>query len=300
MKYLVAGTLNYDITLFVSSIPKPGGETKVIRIKRALGGKGGNVATAFARIAGGASFLGAVGNDEIARMHVEFFKGINVDTRFLKVMDGAESGTSYVVVDARTGENVIMSYPGANSYLSANLVDEELKKELREAKLVVAANCPPDLAEELFRSCSCLRIYIPASHAPDACGRGADYIIVNESEGRMLRGCVRESVVRTLGERGAELIGGGSSIRVQAVDLAKHGLRPASTAGAGDAFAGAFAAALALGYAEEDALKLANYAAALKVTREDPRGSPSREELIKFLRAADPNFNLKGLSASLV
>ncbi|MDP8023922.1 MAG: PfkB family carbohydrate kinase [Nitrososphaeria archaeon] len=298
MDYLITGTLNYDITLFVTSIPKPGGETKVTRIKRALGGKGGNVASAFAKIVGKASFLGALGDDEAARLHLNYFKGLNVNTDYVKIFKDVESGTSYVVVDEKSGENMIISYPGANSKLTPEIIDEKLLNELQNTKIVVAANVVPEFAQKVFSASKGVKIYIPATHVKNSCQVNADYFIVNESESEHVKECKGPKIIRTLGKKGAEIFG--ERVHVEAVNLEKLGMKPQSSAGAGDAFAGAFAAALALGYGEEDSLKLANYAAAYKVAHEDPRGSPSKEDLIKFLRQVDPKFNLEGLSASLV
>lgn len=298
MKYLIAGTLNLDVTLFVNKLPEPGGETRVFKIKKALGGKGGNIASAFAKITGEASFLGALGNDEAAQMHLDYFKSINVDTRFIKIYDGASSGTSYVIVEEGTGENMVLSYLGANAMLTPEILDEEILKELKEAKVVIAANVKPELAKAIFEASKGLSVYVPASYVKSSCEAKPKYLIVNEIESQSLEGCSGARIIRTLGSRGAEIFGTG--IRVEAVNLEKLGLKPVSAVGAGDAFAGAFSAALALGYTDEEALKLANYAAALKVTKEDPRGSPTKEELIKFLRQADPKFNLRGLSSSLV
>ncbi len=298
MNYLITGTLNYDITLFVTSIPKPGGETKVTRIKRALGGKGGNIASAFAKIVGNASFLGALGDDEAARLHLDYFKRLNINTDYIKIFKDVESGTSYVVVDEKSGENMIISYPGANSKLTPEIVDEKLLNELRSTKIVVAANVSPALAKKVFSASKGIKIYIPATYVKDSCIVNADYFIVNESESEHVKECKGPKIIRTLGKKGAEILG--EHVHVEAVNLEKLGMKPQSSAGAGDAFAGAFAAALALGYSEEDSLKLANYAAAYKVAHEDPRGSPSREDLIKFLRQVNPKFNLEGLSASLV
>ncbi len=299
MDYLITGTLNYDITLFVTSIPKPGGETKVTRIKRALGGKGGNVASAFAKIVGKASFLGALGDDEAAKLHIKYFQSLNINTEHIKIFKEIESGTSYVVVDEKSGENMIISYPGANLKLTPDLVDEDLLNELQTTKIVISANVAPELANTVFNASKGIRVYIPATYAKSACSVNADYFIVNESESEFIKGCIGRKIIRTLGKKGAELIGE-RKFRVEGVNLEKIGLKPQSSAGAGDAFAGAFAAALALGYNDEDSLKLANYAAAYKVVHEDPRGSPTREDLIKFLREVDPQFNLEGLSASLV
>jgi len=66
------------------------------------------------------------------------------------------------------------------------------------------------------------------------------------------------------------------SFKVEAID----------TTGAGDTFNGSFATALSKGYEIEDALKFANAASAISVTRKGAAvSSPIYEEIIKFLEA---------------
>ncbi len=66
-------------------------------------------------------------------------------------------------------------------------------------------------------------------------------------------------------------------------DLKSRGLKVVNTVGCGDAFLGAFVAALSEGRSDREALEWGNCAAGLKATRPETRGSPDRETLLKYL-----------------
>jgi ribokinase len=73
-----------------------------------------------------------------------------------------------------------------------------------------------------------------------------------------------------------------ATIRIPGIDLTEWGLRVVNTVGCGDAFLGAFSAAKALKLSDEEALHWANWAGALKATKSETRGSPTRRELEKW------------------
>ncbi len=287
----VIGTLNVDINLFVDRISPPGGESKVLKIKRSLGGKGGNIITAFAKLAGGGKFIGAVGNDEAGRLHFEAFKKLNVDISGIKVVNDVESGQAYVLIDA-SGQNQINSYYGANKALDEDLILSQ-KAAIEESKVVIVANVDPDLAMLVFKISKGIKAYVPASFAvrqPESvCKVIGDYIFLNQYEMDNVSGCINGSfknVVVTLGSGGAKITMGDRSVKVSGINLEAFGLKVLNTTGAGDAFTGAFMAGIYRGLNNSQALTLANYAAALKVTKDEARGSPTSDELAKFLSMA--------------
>lgn len=71
---------------------------------------------------------------------------------------------------------------------------------------------------------------------------------------------------------------------MKSVNMAKIGKKIVNTTGCGDAFVGAFAAYKVLGHPDVEALKRGNMAAALKASRPETRGSPSRKELEEYYR----------------
>ena len=89
-----------------------------------------------------------------------------------------------------------------------------------------------------------------------------------------------------LGEMGALLWDGRAEVESPAFPV-----KAADTTGAGDAFNGAFAVALAAGKPVADALRFANAAAAISVTRSGAQPSmPSRLEVDEFLSALKETY----------
>lgn len=297
----VIGTLNVDVNLYVDRISLPGGESKVLKIKRTLGGKGGNIVTAFAKLAGGARFIGAVGNDEAGRLHFDAFNKLNIDSSGVRILNEVESGQSFVLVDP-SGQNQINSYYGANSGLDRDfLLSKKISDLIKGSRMVIVANVNPELAAIALSITAGIKVYVPAAFAvrvPDSvCKISGDYVFLNEEEMDGVVNCISESFkkrVVTMGSHGAKIITDVEQLAVPGVDIESFGLKALNTAGAGDAFTGAFMAAIYKGLNDFQALKLANYAAALKVTKDEARGSPTLHELAKFLSKAGENIDMWG------
>jgi sugar/nucleoside kinase (ribokinase family) len=90
-------------------------------------------------------------------------------------------------------------------------------------------------------------------------------------------------ILVTLGSRGFAFYQNGKLAKTKSVNLAKLGRKIVNTTGCGDAFVGAFAAYKILGLSDADALKHGNMAAALKASKPETRGSPTRKELEEAL-----------------
>jgi ribokinase len=128
--------------------------------------------------------------------------------------------------------------------------------------------------------------------------QNVNYVVANESECENLTGVrnpaeaakklmrINEKlkVITKLGSKGATLYYGRKKIFANCMDLRSRGLRVVNTVGCGDAFLGAFVAALSEGRSDEEALRWGNCAGGLKATRPETRGSPDRETLLKHLK----------------
>ena len=140
----------------------------------------------------------------------------------------------------------------------------------------------------------------PASPLPDALIALADYFIPNETEAALLTGLTVETVeqaelaadpliargarnvVLTLGSRPLLRTAGGQSTLIPSFSAGPV----VETTGAGDAFCGAFAAALAEGRNAEDAARFASACAGISVTRHGTAPSmPQRAEIEALLSA---------------
>ena len=71
----------------------------------------------------------------------------------------------------------------------------------------------------------------------------------------------------------------GMTTNVSGVDLSLLGKRAVNSTGSGDAFLGTFASYVFMGRDPLEAVNFANLAGALKATRYETRGSPTRGEL---------------------
>ena len=309
LKTTVIGAINWDINLFIRRFPKTGEEVVVDRITRVPGGKAGNVAVAAARLLGPnqVAILGGLGNDSIAEEQVRFFREGGVVTSGLKFNPETESGQAYILIDEK-GNNTIHTHFGANATLSPDDLGEPTRRQLISDTAVITIMDPPfETALKVARSAKLLKKTVawdPGVKSEQTV-KGArellhviDYVVANESECENLTG-LRDpakaakkmikmnedlKVITKLGAKGATLHHGRSRLHTDCFDLRSHGLRVVNTVGCGDAFLGAFIAAVSEGRSDDEALTWGNCAGGLKATKLETRGSPDRETLLKYLK----------------
>lgn len=308
IRTLVIGAINWDINLFVETFPLPSEQTVVRRITRVPGGKAGNTAVAAARLLGPgqAAILGALGHDSIASNQVKILKDEGVDVSGLKFTDDAESGQAYVIIDAK-GENIIHSYSGANATITPEDLDESNRRDLISDSMVVTIMDPPyETALKLATEAKRLKKIVawdPGVRSQSGMEKVGnlleivDYLVANEFEAVNLAGTKnydeaatrlmatngRLKVVMKLGAKGCVMYSQKERAISPALDLASLDMRVINTVGCGDAFLGAFAAALSEGRTDSEALRWGNCAGGLKATRAETRGGPDRETLLRHL-----------------
>ncbi len=305
---IVAGSLNYDITLYVDKFAPP--KSIVRNIKRFLGGSGGNAAVAAARILGKNKvfLLSAVGNDEVGKAHLIALKNEGINTSLIKVFSTIESGQAFVIID-KSGESAIYSYYGANYYLSPNEVGKNLEDVLDKVTHVLIMNPPLPVAvtlAKLARSKNKIILWDPGILSNLGFNqlaeviKSVDYLLPNKEELLILTDSgIEDKALEKLASLNPELtiiIKEGShgvkyinlrnrkTYRIGAVPLHKLGLELISTVGCGDTLVGVFTALKSMGYDDLKALKLSICAAAINASKDEPRGSPYFSELIKFYK----------------
>jgi ribokinase len=308
VRIAVIGAINWDINLFVRRFPGAGEQTVIERVTGVPGGKAGNVAVAAARLLGPSqvSILGSLGSDSVASEQVRKFTEEGVITSGLKFNQGMESGQAYIVIDGH-GENIIFSFRGANSSISPEDLDDPTRRELISAASVVAIMDPPfetslKLAKEAKRLGKVVA-WDPGSKSElgilkvKGLLENVDYVAANEFElvnltgTKIYREAARKLIkfnpnlraITKMGAKGCTLHHGTTRIVCKGLDLKSRGLKPVNTVGCGDAFLGAFVAALSEGRSDREALDWGNCAAGLKATRQETRGGPDRETLLKYL-----------------
>jgi len=269
---LVIGSVNYDLIFRHARLPQAGETISGTELFESCGGKGANQAVAAVRCRGHLGnaappvlFGGAVGNDAHAAAQRRVFEEDELDTRYLLVLDDCHTGLSAVWVEAATGDNRIMNSPGANSRLTA---DALAAAPIEEAGLLLIQNeTPADGVRSAIERAHGANVPVIWNPAPIDAGSdpGIDpgqiaWVTPNEVECAVLLGRPGERIdaassadaaseLLDLGYRGAALTLGPAGVM-----LAQPGSAPTlvpapkvdavDTTGAGDAFNGAFAAAL--------------------------------------------------------
>jgi len=277
----VLGSLNTDISLPVPHLPGPG-ET-VLAAAAAIfgaGGKGANQAVAAVRLGAAVRMVGCCGDDEFGARLRDGLTAEGIGVAGLRVVPGVASGLALITVDP-AGENSIAVAAGANGHAG----DAEVAAAFAEPcdVLVLSAEIPaPVLGAALRRAraggvCAVLNLAPVPEDAAGLLAERPDWLVVNEQEAAALAGespggahataarlaaRIGGHVVVTLGAEGAVLAGPSGTaalpgFRVSAVD----------TVGAGDAFVGALAVALASGLGQAGAVAAACAAGAAAATR---------------------------------
>jgi ribokinase len=245
----VVGSLNVDLVTTVARHPRPGETVRGAGLEGLPGGKGANQALAAARAGARTLLCGRVGSDRVGESYRMGLTGRGVDCTGVQVIDGTPSGHALIAVDER-GENTIIVIAGANGALRD--VDRHTAAIAAADVLLLQLEIPlPSVlrAAELAVRHG-VRVMLnpsPWSVPPAELLDVADPLVVNEHEAAQLPAGVR-SVCVTAGARGARW--GELAVPAPAVDIV-------DTTGAGDAFAGTLATAIADGATQAEALRRA-------------------------------------------
>jgi ribokinase len=275
---VVLGSANCDLVLSVDRLPMTG-ETLLARgIRREPGGKGANQAVAAARAGAATTLLGAVGRDREAELLRSALIGAGVDVSPVRIVDES-SGLAVVMVDG-AGENSIVVAAGANRALGSLTAADRAciagarvllcqlevpvaavmdgARTARENETTVVLNAAPSmrLPDELW---DLLDVLVVNEHEADDLG-GGSLTLDQAIEALLVRVPV---VVVTLGAKGARLASRDGTDHF----IAAPAVAAVDTTGAGDAFCGAFAAAMAAGEGFAAATEWAAAAASLSVQR---------------------------------
>ncbi len=280
----VVGSLNMDLVVRAPRIPRPGETIIGGEFRTVPGGKGANQAVAAARLGGQVSMVGRVGSDAFAQSLLDGLAADGVDHTFVTQDPEAATGVALIVVDD-AGENSIVVASGANMRLSPADVNAAEAVIAGADVLLLQLEVPLAAVVQAARAARAHGAMVvlnpaPACPLPHELLSLVDVLVPNESETALLthlpvgdraeieaaaialRELGVDTVVLTLGERGALLVGEGEMELVPAFEVT-----PVDTTAAGDAFVGGFAVALAEGRSLTDAVRWGNAAGALATTR---------------------------------
>ncbi|HEX3780560.1 MAG TPA: ribokinase [Pseudonocardiaceae bacterium] len=257
----VVGSLNIDVLTHVATHPTPGETVRGQGLIRLPGGKGANQALASARSGAKTRLIGRIGDDDAGDAYRRGLSAREVDCSGVCIVPDTPTGTALIAVDER-GENTIIVVPGANEAMTEKAIEAE-EHTIRSADvLVLQLEIPmPSVLRvaEIAAECGIRLIVNPSPWValPAELLAAADPLIVNEHEANQLDETAAGSVCVTLGADGARW--GKAAVTAPRIDVV-------DTTGAGDAFAGALAAALAAGADRTEALHTAAHAGATACT----------------------------------
>lgn len=123
-KILVIGSSNMDLSMNMYKLPEPG-ETVCDDggVAYTPGGKGANAAVALKKLGADTVFCTKLGQDVHGQRLYSYFKDMGLDTSYIKVDMDNPTGFAAVIKE-NGGQNRIIYYPGANSFITRdNLLD---------------------------------------------------------------------------------------------------------------------------------------------------------------------------------
>ena len=277
---VVFGSINIDLVVPVERLPRPGETVLGPHYALVPGGKGANQALAAARAGGQVRMIGRVGRDGFADLTLADLEAAGIDLSAIE-RDALPTGCALIPVD-RDGGNLIIVASGANRAT----VERQVADELLTSQTLVILQMEVPLAENWRlverakrRGARVMLNCAPAAGVPQAALAALDWLVVNESEaellardlsltavdarsaGRAIAAAVGTTVIVTLGGEGAVAFAGADIWTIGTLPIT-----PVDTTAAGDAFVGAFAAAVDGGAALPSALHRASVAGGLACT----------------------------------
>jgi ribokinase len=281
----ILGIFVADLAFRAGRMPGIGETIAGSGFKMGPGGKGSNQAVAAARAGAEVTFISKIGRDEFGAIALATWRKERVTARVIEAVD-QPTGAAFIYVNDLTGENAIIVVPGAAATIAPADVEAAADAIRRSAVFVTQLEQPVAAARrglEIARAAGVVTVFNPAPAEPvdEAIYALCDYVTPNESEAALLTGVpvgnVEEArkagdvflargvgaALITLGAAGALLHTKSRSTLVPAFKVGPV----VETAGAGDAFNGGFAAAIARGATPEEAARFGCAVAGISVTR---------------------------------
>ena len=300
---VILGVFVADTAYRASRQPKIGETIIGNEFSLGPGGKGSNQAVAAALAGGNVHFISRLGKDDFADMALSLWEKSGITPHVTQYSD-SYTGAAYIFIEDKTGNNAIIVSPGA----AADINDEDItaNKELIRGSRVFMTQLEQSLdaagtALSFAKGGGAITILNPAPAQP--LGKDilklCDFVTPNEIEAEQITGIPVKSIndaeiaagkllekganaaVITLGEQGALFKDNNQVIHQPSFEVGPV----VETTGAGDAFNGGLAVALAEEMPIVRALRFACATASISVTRQGTAPSmPNRPEIETLLK----------------
>lgn len=283
----VVGSINLDLVASGAPLPRAGETVTGARFAQYPGGKGANQALAARRLGADVQLIGCVGDDGFAEPALSLLRRDGVDLGHVMSEVGETTGLALISV-APDGENQITVASGANARVGASDVAALSACQVILSQLEVPVVAVEAAIEVAHQSGALMAINLaPAKPLPSAMLEPVDVLIMNELEAEFYADAlpsVSGMCVLTRGAAGARITQRGAVI----AEVEAFSVDAVDATGAGDTFCGALCVALAEGQSPQAALRFANAAAALSVTRAGAQPSlPWRPDVEALLGSHD-------------
>ena len=298
MKVLNFGSLNIDYVYSLDHFVQKGETISSDALHIFPGGKGLNQSVALGRAGVSVSHAGAVGKD--GDFLLELLKESCVDTKYIQVLEGVQTGTAIIQND-KSGDNCIILYSGANHQITKEQIANTIS-DFEKGDFLVLQNEINGM-ESIMRVAEEKGLKIVLNPSPmnekilELPLQYVDYFVLNEVEAAQILGLdnisekdgekfVRElhdaypraKIVLTLGAEGSIYFDGEKLYRQRA-----YKTEVVDTTAAGDTFSGFFIAGILRGDTVEQAMDTAARAAGIAISRPGAAPSiPKIEEVLEF------------------
>jgi ribokinase len=312
-----------DLISYLDRMPQQGETVFGADFAQGFGGKGANQAVMAALLGAEVSMVNTVGSDLFGRETIANFQAFGVDTEFIEQVEGTHSGVANILVE-NDGSNRIVLGAGANSWMTQAQVDRAFTAHPTPDVVLSQLEVPQPIIRRTFNLAKASQAITvlnpgPAAAVDPEIVASTDWLIPNESEFALLyeaeygrhpgdyaadaAALAKQLDVRlviTLGAAGANYIREDGRVQrfeapaVQAID----------TTGAGDAFCGSFAYAIAAGWSADEAISLAVAVSSDSVARRGTQTSYPRGDdlavLIHRHRAQEPGTSTRARTGGAI
>jgi len=308
-KILVVGSINYDF-IYHNLLEEGINDNGMVfaQYTTGNGGKGANQAAALALLGANSFLAGSVGNDEYGRNQIDSLRKSGVNTDFIQMNQTLQTGMS-VMLNRNNGSYIGANVLGANASLSPDLVENIINNHSFDM-VIMQLEMPLETVYRTYETAKNRNIPVildagPAKSIPLERLKGIFIITPNEEETQALTGisvdCEENArkasrklhketnaqyIVLKLGSRGSYLYDG-----LQGILFPPYPTLSVDSTAAGDSFTAELAIRLCRNDSITHAIKYANAAGAICVSRPGGQLSvPSESEVEQFVKQNTDNY----------